>query len=599
LAIVIALLIFSIPAVANKAGLLISKIVAESVYYPKALMLIIFGAGLSVLFVSLRSNNFIMGDGYVLIGSLFKNRTLWPLEPLEFYWHSILYFLFGGGETAAYMAYRFWSTIMGLVFFVGLFYFYRGKAFLWATAIVGTFAGMQLFFGYIENYATSYVLIIFYIIFAIRDLDNKKLSLPTILCLVIAAAFHLGNIIYFPSLVYLFWKLRGRGKAFFIFFGLLTLISIILAIYLIPSHRLNVGRVIIPILPNSQSPYYLLSSSKLFDLVNWILLLFPLVIALPFLSFFRKIMNKSFWAAVLVPGFCLMIFFDPTLGAIRDWDLMAMVSAPLLAMTTIYYISSAFENRERAYSILLPLFIFAILHTGSWVIMNHSKIEAYQYIKSIIKDDLHYSKDYLDGYRNKHWSFIAQTVFNDCDEVIRACEIRFKGDPSDVATITTLSQCYLELGDTARAYAIIMGSSQRYNDDSKFVAAMAELMIDMKYYPQAESIYQSYIENFGTDYHIYNNFGMLKEKQGKADSAFYLYDLAFRVRPDAPIDDQFRFYIYCISQEQQQIAFAGITRIYNSLRANQKLLADEIQNALIQNNKVALDNIIMKFGGLQ
>lgn len=597
IAILILLLIIIYPPYARQAGEALSSLIQGSngvrwqIYFG-------FCAVLLMLFIIMPSRNHLLGDGYLLINSVQQKGDFWPLEPLEYYAHRWLFLLLGGTEAAAYLAFRVWSIFTGALFLVGLYFLTRNRANgLMTLALALGFGTMQFFFGYAENYSTSFVLMFFYMLLAGRDLESGKVSIPTILVLLMSIGFHLGSVIMTPSLICLFWKIWGNTRKFKLAGSVVAISSMGLAVFVL--HRGLPGplQLFVPLLSGTNAPYHLFSLDHLRDLLSILLLVFPLLLALPLFGGIRWLKLNRFYLVAIIPGLLYTILIDPKLGALRDWDFLALGAAAVLGLL-IYLVDSRPQERpSSAYASLIPLLLFALLHTGGWIALNHSRENSYAFVKNTILSDPHYSSRYAGGYRNKSWALLAENNYGDIEEAIRARQALFAGNPDDFVNVSQLTQSYAKAGDTAAAQALLMRNYIRYLSQAENAAVMGQLLTEMNRIPQAESIYQAYIDFYNEDYRIVNNLGLLMEREGKLDSAFFLYELAYRMDPDASGEEQLMFYIYCISHNYYQTADGGIRRIYGMLNPEQKLLAEDILRALAYNDKEWLDALAASMGG--
>jgi hypothetical protein len=343
--------------------------------------------------------------------------------------------------------------------------------------------------------------------------------------------------------------------------------------------------------PTVDNPYHLLSGNHLIDLLNLVLLNYPLGILLLLIPGLRKVRNGAFHASAILPAALFAIFVDPKIGAFRDWDLLSIVSAPLMAFLLYAMISWSKSNRVLTYSLVMPLVLFAIVHTGSWIAMNTSKQSSYSRIKRLVVSDPHYSRAYYKGFRNKSWSSLLIQQYDDPKEALRARHERFVGDPDDDLNMVQLGIGYLSLGDTGKAVDMIMANWTRFREKPSAVSGMGAVLMGARRNDYAQIIYEAGLASTGPDFVNLHELGVVKGALGQIDSAVYYYNMAFQVAPGAAMEEQTAFYLFAFGQGFDSIAIAGMTKILPKLKQADAALVKRVLTTLREGNRVKIDSL--------
>ncbi len=320
-----------VPGISNRLGRGIEVISGRGNGWKSYLMYGILCAVLVILFASLSERNFLLGDGYNVIGNIASGESFSATEPLDYFWHHLIYSITAGGKEGAIISYRLSSYFAGCIFLVALIIYSREKrTFLIGLALAVCFGAFQFFFGYAESYALSFVFAFIYILSARSDLQSNNISPLTILWLILAIGFHLMSAVLIPSFIYL-WFMRVDSRSIrMTMLGGLVLLGIA-GLYFIGKH-MSLQQIYVPLWATDYSPYHLFSIAHLKDLVNIYWLNYPLLLLVPFLWNSSSFNRKQFYLWALIPAILFTIFVDPKIGAFRDWDLLAIASAPILGL---------------------------------------------------------------------------------------------------------------------------------------------------------------------------------------------------------------------------------------------------------------------------
>jgi tetratricopeptide (TPR) repeat protein len=588
LALLLALVIPGINAAAGKTlsnRLKSSKIINPTIVY--------FGLGLllTVLFVLFRSNDHFLGDGYTILANVKGGQYFQPTEPLDYFTHQVLFKLLGGNEKAVYLSYSLTSYASGVVFLLGLYLFIKNKTHLiLSLGVVSCFAAVQFFFGYVESYIIAFTLMFLYSLSAIRDMNEERLSITSIVLLVLAIAFHIASAVLIPSAVFLATGKYSQKRKYFIFTVAFLAAFLAGAAYLILSSKLALGDITVPFWKTADNPYSLFSIRHFTDLANLMLLSYPMLLVIFLVGDLRKKFLQPLYLSLIAPGLLFTILIDPKLGALRDWDLLSIAAAPLLAFAIAAMFERKFES-PRAYSIFIILGLFGILHTGGWISQNASMEKSYPIVKAEVSRDPHYSRLYKQGWGNKSWATLAAKYESDAPEVTRAALERYYGDPDDTLNTCELTKVLLAIGDTNQCLEIIRKNWPRYSDNIIAVSSLSLVMAQAGRFDEAEQICHAYLAKKGDDPNIYYGLGNLKQYRGQRDSSFYYLDKAFSVKPDASAEKQFTLYLDCFTGRYDKLAQSGFERILPKLTGSARAGALSILNILNKGDKAQIDSL--------
>jgi hypothetical protein len=532
------------------------------------------------LFVIFPEKNYLLGDGYNILGNIESGHKFSPTEPLDYLLHHRLYSLTSGGREGAVFAYALSSYLAGMIFLAGLFIYVKNKSFLIpALALALGFGAIQFFFGYAESYTFAFVFSFLYALSARDDINRERLSLMTVVWIILAVGFHLMSAVFLPSLAYLFFMRVKSGRTRIIVLWSLALPAVLGLIFI--GRYLSLKQIYVPIQPTADNPYHLFSGAHIRDILNIFWINYPLAFLTPFLWKSLPPGEKRLFLWAIIPALLFTIIVDPKIGAFRDWDLLAVAAAPVMVL-----LFALFEKYRADYgrsALIAPtaaLFIFAFWHTGSFVWKNSFRDENYPLFKEMIRNDLHYSTEYYSGYRNRPWGILAKNEYGDAAEADRAWTVRYQGDSTDNTNTINLSKLKLQEGDTAAAISLLRRGWPHWVEDREAMAATVSILGAARAFRDVEQVYAALINLGRADITLLYDMGVIKKELGEIDSSFYYFDLVFRSSPSAPVDQAYKFYAKAYHQGQYQIARDGLNRILPDLNDADRAAARAILDSL-------------------
>lgn len=246
-------------------------------------------------------------------------------------------------------------------------------------------AGSQFFFGYVENYVLQYITTTAYVLTGWWALERRvHISIPCLLYGLLCG-FHLGNLIFLPSLIALI-LLRGKTNRL-VAFGLLGGLGVgVIALFFaigfnimrFVNHILSGSPDFLPVLGGSVSffPYSMFSLNHLIDWLNAHFLIVPFGLVIPFAAvlYSRELFRKNpVLIFLLIATGCGLLFtwiVNSALGIARDWDLFSGFFVPLMILDA--YLLAHFSKNKHTTYILTLIVGLTSLHWSAWIGTNAS-----------------------------------------------------------------------------------------------------------------------------------------------------------------------------------------------------------------------------------
>jgi len=458
----------------------------------------------------LRVKVYFLGDGYLRLRELESGIIYRIQEPLETYTHSLFYnFLNRYFNVNVELSWILLSVLCGglFVFIAMLIAEQMGKTNLQKVFILSgllTMGTIQLFFGYIETYSMTAVLILTTFYFGLKSFDNNKFGYLSFATYAFAVCFHPSSIIFFPAMIYLYIMLL-REKEYpeqkIIFTSLLIILCVLPVLITITIFYLGdlalrdllapffgVSRKL-PLLSKGLTDniaYTIFSPDHIIDIFNEYLLIAPMFIFIIFYWLFNpksiknlfsyKFFNFLFLASI--SGLVFMSILNPEIGASRDWDLFSITAIPI-TLGSLFYIIQQFENKLKNVSIII--IGCCLLHTVPWILLNVNESDA---LNRFIK--LAHSRT---------WSKFAQSYAYD--------ELRhFYGKKKDFEKSLEWALKAYEVNKNNNRLAENVAAIYNNNGldlikEEKYTEAEQVLLNAYKYYPKGHAV----LINLGTLYH--------------------------------------------------------------------------------------------------
>jgi len=400
----ILVIVFIIPAVADRIYILLSKLTVHFQKLPKPIRIVIISVLAGIVFYLLRVHVHSLGDGYQRIFEIGKGKFYSHTEPLDFFLHAALYrFLLLFDIRTPELSYVIISILSGLIFVNAIYLFkFSSRVNASTSLLIKTIfiasGGLLLFFGYVESYSFYYLFSLLFLLWAIKFLIDKKGLLASAILLAIAIASHITSLFLIPGFVYLFYlniKDNSAHKFWskyspFLIVGLATISVVILVILRQPDSikSATLLNLFLPLYSNSE--YSILSWHHLYDILNQILLISPycLLIAMSVITHRKTDSNKKnlflFLMILVVSAGLFMLVIDPKLGYARDWDLFSTPAAIFGLSVGILLLIRYSKNGLSKY-IAFIITVFSILFLSGWILMNSSETKQLTRAEDLLK----------------------------------------------------------------------------------------------------------------------------------------------------------------------------------------------------------------------
>ncbi len=338
----------------------------------------------TVLFVLLRSQVHLLGDGYLMLRELSMLATRSGNEPLALWCIEQVYRLGVALGFGAESVFRGFSYGAGFVYLLLVFPLAGELAAtdasrrLLSLALV-TAGYIQIFCGYIETYPLLFTGILGYVLLGVRALKRGNGPGVAALYLAVLTTYHYIAFMLSPSLLVLVWSARARTVNAVSWVRIAGSLAVAAAAALAVLYALGVNLFaytgelrtshFLPLygsLDYTQA-YLLFSWQHALDLFNEYMLVVPIV-ALVLLGCrisWRGDAAQIFLVLSALGPLCFVCCANPEIGAFRDWDILAVPALPLLLWAVR---SVRAEEMGREATVLLVG--AAGVHLLAWLALN-------------------------------------------------------------------------------------------------------------------------------------------------------------------------------------------------------------------------------------
>ena len=344
-------------------------------------------------FLALHSARHFLGDGYLLLRKL-EADTLQDQSraPLTFAFIHALHHAGRAFWETAENTYRIYSYTSGVLYVllsfpvaVALSKNALEKSIVLAFLL--TTGTMQLFFGYVENYALYMPGLLLYLLLGLRTLENRMPLWAPALVLGLLLALHQAFAVFGPSLLFLAYRTWRQGRDTVPSWK--NTAATVAALCCVPVSTAALlelsgigfdgylgrmgGRNFLPLFaePGLQSQYRIFSLAHFLDFLNQQLLTAPVACMAIFLVRKSHLGRQTFLLIAAVFPLFFTFLARPEIGVFRDWDIFSLPALPLTL-----WVATALMARIRARD---PLFHSTFLlcgaaafHTLFWVSLNAS-----------------------------------------------------------------------------------------------------------------------------------------------------------------------------------------------------------------------------------
>ena len=344
-------------------------------------------------FVVLHSARHFLGDGYLLLQKLgadtFQDQSRAPLT------FAFIRALHHAGRVlweTPENTYRIYSYASGVLYVLLSFPVASAlgknkQEVSVVLAVLLTTGYMQLFFGYVENYALYMPGLLLYLLLGVHTQKSRLHLYAPAIVLGVLLALHQAFAVFGPSLLFLAYRTwrKGQGtvsswKNTSASVAALCCVPVSTAVMLALSgigfegylDRMG-GRNFLPLFaePGLHSEYRMFSVEHLFDFLNQQMLTAPVACMVCVLIRKRDLPNQPFLLIAAVFPLFFTFLARPEIGVFRDWDIFSLPALPL-TLWVATALMARIRARERLFHCSFILCGSAAFHTLFWIGLNAS-----------------------------------------------------------------------------------------------------------------------------------------------------------------------------------------------------------------------------------
>lgn len=420
-----------------------------------------FGALAGLLFFLLRSHNHFLGDGWLLVTFLERVSDVIPHRPgMGTLWLQRLQFLLvrrvgadpetslalfacvlGAGYVAIALAWArsFGEELRGKS---------RGAGLLLAGALL-TAGSMQLFFGYVENYALVHVLLLAYLVEGALSLMRGRTPFFALLLFAAACFSHWAAFIFFPSVVMLLlgW-VRGRDPSRALFRRIPE--ACVALLFVVPPtlSQLQIRRMPVPWVsrPGVMSAG-MFSPEQFLHILNLAFLLVPAAALLLLVPRSREGRGEPadratrFFRIAALSGIAFALVMRPFLGP-RDWDLFSFFAPPFALWAGLRAFGRLDDRRVLPVGALVAL--VGVFTLAPWVLGNRTVERGARRVTRMVWDDPNHFRGAKPAAASLAWVMVERGAGEQGFELLRhTTDVR----PDDAVAQANLGILYFQRGE--------------------------------------------------------------------------------------------------------------------------------------------------------
>ncbi|MCK4858298.1 MAG: hypothetical protein KAT58_10040 [candidate division Zixibacteria bacterium] len=285
-----------------------------------------------------------------------------------------------------------------------------------------------LFFGYIEHYTWAMSIGLWSVYWLVKHIQHSCAIWPSVLFAVLASAFHLVALPFLAATVVTMVLLKADQQDR----PLRSLVTKFLILILITSFTGAITsqfagkwQVLVPLWPVAGNPYWFLSLAHLIDMVNLIILIAPFGVVAAIVGLIsskwrtsRVGMEGTTLAGVSAFAFLAAFWIDPTIGAARDWDLLAVFGFPL-SLWGVHSICQRLPKDSARIKYLPAMLIVMLICIIPNLIEKNDLNRAVVRLDTMLWHDAHYQKDYRQAERCLPWGHALSYNVGDMERSVK------------------------------------------------------------------------------------------------------------------------------------------------------------------------------------
>lgn len=502
-------------------------------------------------FVVLHSALHILGDGSLYIRELDAGN--WRRDdraPLTFTLIRSLHRIGDALWQTAENTYRVYSYVSGLLYILLAFCTAstlgindREKSVVFAFLVTPGY--VQLFFGYVENYALYMPASLLYLLAGLRCMENRVPLFVPALVLGLFITFHFVFIVFSPSLLILGYYSYRRARSSkprwnktlatsaAVCTTPLTVLILLwatrfdLVAFL---ERAGASNHILPLVaaPGFEAPYRLASVSHLLDFINLQILSAPAALMVLFLLAKKDFCRHPFLLAASAFPVLFSFITNPAIGTFRDWDILAFSALPLSL-----WIASAFLERSRRKKLrfrnISVIFGAAALHTLLWIGVNADSGAAEARYAQLMSRLSGYAASYGWETLGTQYRLQGRTV-----PALNAYKRALEADPRNPRHWVHVGRIFCLLGQSQRGIDHLKRATEIRPEFAEAYISLGNAYLQIDRLALAIVHYKKAIEIQPDLAVSYMNLGAAYIKTGKLDKAVEVLNKSVQLNPDHP-----------------------------------------------------------------
>jgi Tfp pilus assembly protein PilF len=527
-----------------------------------------------VMFMGLKVSTNLLGDGQLIAQSydaawegndsvIMRSTKAIVTEERIAPGATLLYYGTAKAVTAAFdkgpvWGIRLFTCMLGAFFVYILLSLLRGGPFspeirLWLMMLALFSVTMQLFFGYVENYAPLVFFGFLYVLAGFLVLHDRGKTWVAVLLLVVSIYMHIQAVLFAPSLVYLIaWRTARKRKAAVERYAGPVLTFVTVAVAFVAGFT-QFGGYYLPLRGNEQS-YGLFSSLHFIDIFNEIVMLMPILPMLAVMAWMTRSMpaggaarrgksrDKSpgstawftmtaewqFVILILVPCFVYLFLFKPEIGMARDWDLFTMTSLGLvpLALLVLNRFLRATRMQSAAASFTSPALAIYVMLAISWIGINASPARSTARFERILEYDRTHAPY---AYENLAIFYYESGRLDKATEMIEiACEISH-----NPRQYVRLAMYYNEQGRGEDAMELMRRTLEKHPDYGKARFYLVSLLEKRKLFDELLEVSRTGTKNHPEEAIYWFYLGEVSLRKGNVEEGLAAHKKCLTLNPPA------------------------------------------------------------------
>jgi hypothetical protein len=232
-----------------------------------------------------------------------------------------------------------------------------------------------------------------------------------------------------------------------------------------------------------------------------------------------------------------------------------------------------------------------LLHTGSWVYLNSNRDTSYEFVKGVMRKDIHNSVSYYDGYRLAPWYALTWNVYHDVDESVRALNNYLSRHPNDRYRVYQLAGFKNSAGSKIEAAELLKGKWNDFVADSETILDIASIFRDAGWSRDQEAVLEAYVRAHG--YQGWPTYALAdaKRERGELDSAWTLMSMAM-TRADSLTDQQkLNYALFALELGKREVARVVLANLVKSLPSAETKSERLMIEAIDRNDTLQIDSL--------